>query len=329
MIAPTLSRAAPAPLRGLPCSSSPQQRPCSTLSRRAARQSRRETTAAALPSGLEKWAALSADDAAPPAKSSSYFEPPPLTSDPDYLSNLDDLCTRALRAMLKGDADSLRPGSSWADDVSALGNYCVSARQPPHVDGARFAFFLLELAANRWPAEADDLVGVYKEASEKMHGLLEESGWRMALKVKMSFFFPFFFPPLPSSFPPLSSSFLLLLLSSSRFLSLFSTITTGREGGRHGRCGRLRRSLGGDRELRKGWRRRRGRRRGREPRGVIDGASPGFSLLAPPLPIFFPVLPFLIRIGQTTFVFFKSTQDSIGAFVCNKGANQAKSLRKN
>ena len=117
-----------------------------------------------------------------PTSSSSYFEPPPLTADPDYLSNLDDLCTRALRAMLKGDVDSLKPGSSWADDVSALGNYCVSARQPPHVDGARFAFFLLEIAANRWPAEADDLVGVYKDASEKIHGLLVDSGWRLALK---------------------------------------------------------------------------------------------------------------------------------------------------
>lgn len=101
-----------------------------------------------------------------------------MTSDPDYLANLDDLCTRALRAMLKSDVDTLRPGSPWADDVSALGNYCVSAR---HLDGARFAFFLLEIAANRWPAEADDLVGVYKEAAEKIHGLLVDSGWRLAL----------------------------------------------------------------------------------------------------------------------------------------------------
>ena len=123
--------------------------------------------------------------------------------------------------MLKGDADALKPGSSWADDVSALGNYCVSARQPPHVDGARFAFFLLELAANRWPSEADDLVGVYKDASEKMHGLLEESGWRMALKVRARFLrlgacevFLFF-----SLLPLLLLFLLLFLLFSSRFLS--------------------------------------------------------------------------------------------------------------
>jgi hypothetical protein len=217
-----LSRTAPVPLRSLPCSCSPQRRPCATPSRRRAPEPRRKANLAALPSGLEKWAALSADDAPPPTKSSSYFEPPPLTSDPDYLSNLDDLCTRALRAMLKGDADALKPGSSWADDVSALGNYCVSARQPPHVDGARFAFFLLELAANRWPSEADDLVGVYKDASEKMHGLLEESGWRMALKVRARFLrlgacevFLFF-----SLLPLLLLLFLLLfLLFSSRFLS--------------------------------------------------------------------------------------------------------------
>lgn len=148
-----------------------------------ASQSRPTTTVPALPSGLEKWQALAADDAtSTPTSSSSYFEAPPLTQDPDYLSNLDDLCTRALRAMLKGDVDSLKPGSTWADDVSALGNYCVSSQQPPHVDGARFAFFLLEIAANRWPQEADDLVGVYKQASEKIHGLLENSGWRLALK---------------------------------------------------------------------------------------------------------------------------------------------------
>ena len=151
---------------------------------------RREIAAAALPSGLEKWRALAVDEtptssssssSSSSLSSSSSSEPPPLTSDPDYLANLDDLCTRALRAMLKGDIDSLKPGSPWADDVSALGNYCVSARQPPHLDGARFAFFLLEIAANRWPAEADDLVGVYKDASEKIHGLLVDSGWRLAL----------------------------------------------------------------------------------------------------------------------------------------------------
>jgi len=82
--------------------------------------------------------------------------------------------------MLKGDVDSLKPGSPWADDVSALGNYCAT-RTPPHLDGARFAFFLLEIAANRWPAEADGLAGVYKEAAEKVHGLLVDSGWRLAL----------------------------------------------------------------------------------------------------------------------------------------------------
>ena len=177
------SRTSPVPLRSLPCS---PQRPRAAFRRRAP-DSRRK----ALPSGLEKWEALIVDDSPPPSSSSSpsssptsssSSEPPPLTSDPDYLSNLDDLCTRALRAMLKGDVDALKPGSPWADDVSALGNYCASARgAPPHLDGARFAFFLLEIAANRWPAEADDLVGVYKDASEKIHGLLVDSGWRLAL----------------------------------------------------------------------------------------------------------------------------------------------------
>ena len=304
-----LSRTAPVPLRSLPCSCSPQRRPCATPSRRRAPEPRRKANLAALPSGLEKWAALSADDAPPPTKSSSYFEPPPLTSDPDYLSNLDDLCTRALRAMLKGDADALKPGSSWADDVSALGNYCVSARQPPHVDGARFAFFLLELAANRWPSEADDLVGVYKDASEKMHGLLEESGWRMALKVRARFLrlgackvFLFFPPPPPP--PPLPPPLPPLQLTIP-FLSLRYT---GREGGRHRRCGRLRRGAGGDRELR--WRRcrRRGGEGGEPRRGVTFAPRRALSLtkrkrtrgLTSRSPSFFlsPLFPASIRVGH-------------------------------
>ena len=171
------SRTAPVPLRSLPCS---PRRPRPTVRRRAP-----ESRGKALPPGLEKWEALIGNDSSLSSPSSpstsSTSSSSSLTSDPDYLQNLDDLVTRALRAMLKGDAEALKPGSAWADDVSALGNYCASQKPAPHLDGARFAFFLLAIAANQWPAEADDLVGVYKEAAEKIHGLLVDSGWRLAL----------------------------------------------------------------------------------------------------------------------------------------------------
>jgi hypothetical protein len=112
----------------------------------------------------------------------------------DFASAINGLATTAARSILAGSADALAPGSAWHADVSALGDYCTrlarrrsgaTAATPadPATDpfqGALLAFLLLEVAAGRWPTpQADALVGPFREAAVRLHGLLENSGWKL------------------------------------------------------------------------------------------------------------------------------------------------------
>jgi hypothetical protein len=113
------------------------------------------------PAAADDWAAAAS------------FDP----ADVDFRLFLDDLCTRFARSALAGDERALAPGSDWQADVAALGNGAVGAGA---LDAARFAFVLLELAGHRWADEVDSLpAGPFKDATVKLHGLLEDSGWRL------------------------------------------------------------------------------------------------------------------------------------------------------
>jgi hypothetical protein len=113
--------------------------------------------------------------ATPPAGDwGTSFDP----EDKDYLIFLDDLVTRFARAALAGDQRALM--GAWEDDVHGLG---AAAAGAGHVEGARFAYFLLQLASKKWAPEAASLTGRYLDAATKLHGLLEDAGdWPMRRK---------------------------------------------------------------------------------------------------------------------------------------------------
>ena len=135
------------------------------------------------PPPLTDWSALAAVD-----------PPPPSDIDPDVAASINELATAAARAMLAGDARALGQGSPWRADVLALGDYCTTqaragaaAGSPPDpaspgMQGALLAYLLLEMAEGRWPADqADALVGPWRAAAEKMHGIVEDVGWKLVL----------------------------------------------------------------------------------------------------------------------------------------------------
>lgn len=133
--------------------------------------------------------------------------------DADVAASLNALATAAARSMLSDENTraALGLGSAWRDEVMALGDYCTRAAQraekrrqrrsdpaggpnaapapatpapsaSPHMQGALFAFLLLEMADGRWPAQqADALVGPWRAAAERLHGIVEDSGWKLVL----------------------------------------------------------------------------------------------------------------------------------------------------
>ena len=111
--------------------------------------------------------------APPPPAAPPSFDP----ADPAFASRLDALATRFLRAALASDAAALAPENGWHADVSRLGRGAADAGK---LDAARFAFVLLELASRRWPdAQVAALPSPYRDVVERMHGILEDSGWRL------------------------------------------------------------------------------------------------------------------------------------------------------
>ena len=151
------------------------------------------------PTSWADWGALAADD--PPASPASPSPSSP-TIDPDVAASINELATIAARAMLAGDERALRPGGAWHGEVMALGDFCshqaradaaaaaaagggpASAPDPssPGMQGALLAFLLLEMAEGRWPAaQADALVGPWRAAAERLHGIVEDAGWKLSL----------------------------------------------------------------------------------------------------------------------------------------------------
>lgn len=113
--------------------------------------------------------------ATPPASdwaAAASFDP----ADPDYAAFLDTLTTRFARAALASDDRALAPGSDWHCDVADLGQ---AAAEAGAMQAARFAWCLLKCAAHRWPDEAGDVEAPYEAALLKIHGLLQDSGWRL------------------------------------------------------------------------------------------------------------------------------------------------------
>ena len=107
----------------------------------------------------------------------------PDDADADFVRHVNSLCTRALKAMLNGDLRALR--GPWRDEVNELGAFCARpvAGGPANMPGALLAYVLLEMADGKWPSEqVEQLAGTpYGATVERMHGLLEDSGWRLAL----------------------------------------------------------------------------------------------------------------------------------------------------
>ena len=140
-------------------------------------------------------------DAPPPPPPSTDWSalaaaetPDPATIDPDVAATINELATAAARAILAGEPRALGPTSAWRAEVLALGDYCTTqaraAAAPgstpdptsPGMQGALLAYLLLEMAEGRWPADqADALVGPWRAAAEKMHGLVEDVGWQLRL----------------------------------------------------------------------------------------------------------------------------------------------------
>jgi hypothetical protein len=121
------------------------------------------------PPATRPAAAAATDDWAAAAS----FDP----ADPDFSAFLDGLATRFAKAALAGDERALVPGSDWHSDVADLGQAAAAGGA---LAAARFAYCLLECAGHRWPqAEVDGLEPPYDGALEKVHALLEDSGWRL------------------------------------------------------------------------------------------------------------------------------------------------------
>ena len=141
--------------------------------RRPVHRPARPPTAAAAPRSPPPAATAAPRPSSDDWAAAASFDP----ADVDFRLFLDDLCTRFARAALAGDERALAPGSDWQADVAALGNGAVAAGA---LDAARFAFVILEAAGHRWPDEAASLPeGPFADAAVKLHGLLEDSGWRL------------------------------------------------------------------------------------------------------------------------------------------------------
>lgn len=110
-------------------------------------------------------------------------------SDADFAAAVNDLATTAARAILSGNEADLRPGTAWHAEVSSLGDFCTRKARAGGVDqgpsspwfqGALLSFLLLEVASGRWPTpQADALSGPFRDAAVRLHGLLENSGWKL------------------------------------------------------------------------------------------------------------------------------------------------------
>lgn len=131
------------------------------------------------PTTSTDWSALAVDDSATTP-----------SIDPDVAASINELATIAARAMLNGDERKLRAGGAWRAELMALGDFCTKqARstgppdpESPGMQGALLAYLLMEMAEGRWPAaQADALVGPWRAAAEKLHGIVEDAGWKLSL----------------------------------------------------------------------------------------------------------------------------------------------------
>eukprot|EP00271_Cylindrocystis_brebissonii_P015065 TRINITY_DN37005_c0_g1_i1.p1 TRINITY_DN37005_c0_g1~~TRINITY_DN37005_c0_g1_i1.p1 ORF type:complete len:230 (-),score=46.28 TRINITY_DN37005_c0_g1_i1:168-857(-) len=95
--------------------------------------------------------------------------------DEDMRVGLNEVANEAVRVMLSEDIQQV---SAFKRKVDTLGEFLVGEGQ---LDAARFMFVVQGMLNHALPEEVNELRGIYKAAFEKMGGLLEDSGWLLAL----------------------------------------------------------------------------------------------------------------------------------------------------
>eukprot|EP00208_Stichococcus_sp_RCC1054_P000938 CAMPEP_0206139848 /NCGR_PEP_ID=MMETSP1473-20131121/7537_1 /ASSEMBLY_ACC=CAM_ASM_001109 /TAXON_ID=1461547 /ORGANISM="Stichococcus sp, Strain RCC1054" /LENGTH=141 /DNA_ID=CAMNT_0053533771 /DNA_START=215 /DNA_END=640 /DNA_ORIENTATION=+ len=112
----------------------------------------------------EEWGALA--EAGP---SDDYV----LEEDPEFLSDINRICTFGLKAMLK---DDYRGVNEWKDELNQYGTHFAEVGNK---DAAVFVYTLYQMAEHKLPTESLSLKGIYLTAFGKIYNVLDDSGWEL------------------------------------------------------------------------------------------------------------------------------------------------------
>ncbi|KAK9842981.1 hypothetical protein WJX74_005274 [Apatococcus lobatus] len=95
---------------------------------------------------------------------------------PDLQGKLNELCNQGVRIMLGGDLNAL---GGFKDKLFEYGAVFTEA---DNKEATMFCYVLFRLAEHQVALAAEELTGNYKEAYEKMFGMLEDSGWQLKME---------------------------------------------------------------------------------------------------------------------------------------------------
>ncbi|KAK9856102.1 hypothetical protein WJX84_006582 [Apatococcus fuscideae] len=168
-----------------PCFRLPAVVPLQTLQQRQQHQQRCGSRACAkkLSSGAADAGFTEEDDPASQQKATEWaalaegeVEDLEAKGLPDLQGKLNQLCNKGVRIMLGGDLNAL---GGFKDQLFEYGAVFTKAENK---EATMFCYVLFRLAEHQVALAAKDLTGNYKEAYEKMFGMLEDSGWQLKME---------------------------------------------------------------------------------------------------------------------------------------------------